>query len=135
MSWVPSVGILRFDSSVPKVYVEVDQDVVELARAILPQSLKSKIRKQKYPAHISVIRNEPIDPHFDQPYFKRVDGFEIPFEYDPEPVIGSLYAWLRVLCPVLETMRWMANLPPSSEWTRPPDGENVFHITIGNFKA
>ena len=123
-----SAGTLKFDSATPKIYVEVDPAIVSLARALLPQPLKSQLKPQRYPPHISVVRNEPLSNYLH-------DGDPIRFLYDPEPVVGDVYAWLRVLSPDLIRLRRDLGLPDSSEWSRPPNGEECFHITIGNRKS
>lgn len=120
-----SEGLLLVEPS--KVYVLVDPGIVALARALVPQPLRSRLLPQRYPGHITVVRNEP---------FQAVSvPREVTFEYDPEPVVGDVYTWLRVLSPELTEVRRLFGLQPSSPWSRPPDDEDVFHVTIGNRKT
>lgn len=123
-----TIGTLRFDKPVPKVFVEVDEGIVAVARALLPQPLRSTVRKQKYAPHISVVRHELLPAEVQ-------DGYVVAFSYDPEPVVGDEYVWLRARSTDLTRLRLSLGLPPSSEWSRSPDGEECFHITIGNMKG
>lgn len=121
-----SSGKLKFDAEVPKLYVEVDPEIVHLTRALLPQPLRSDLKPQRHAPHISVVRNEPI-PICSSEHV-------IHFTYDAEPIIGDIYAWLVVRSEELTQIRLRLGLPPSSEWSRPPDGEDCYHVTIGNRK-
>lgn len=120
-----SKGVLRQEGD--KLYVEVDKEIVSLTRSLLPASIRGRLNKQKYPPHISISRREGIS--------SVVPEVDIVFEYDSEPVIGEIYSWLRVFSPQLSELRVSLGLSPSSELSRPPDGEECFHITIGNRKA
>jgi len=137
-----SSGALLFDETDhgglllhPKLFVEVDPGIVQLARALLPPVIRQSLQPQRYPPHISVVRNEAGWT----PAWKRMAIASSPqtmtFEYDPEPVLGTTYAWLRVFAPDLTTLRLTLGLSPSSEWSRPPGDEECFHCTIGNFKT
>lgn len=121
----PSEGTLLVEPE--KVYVLVDPGIVALSRALIPMVLRTRLLPQRYPGHITVIRNE---------VFKACDvPREVTFEYDPEPVVGEVYTWLRVFSPELTRVRALFGVAPSSPWSRPPDDEDVFHITIGNRKS
>ncbi len=122
-----SEGKLKFDKSVPKLYVEVDPGVAELTRSLLPKSLRFNI--PRYAPHITIARNELIPEAI-----KLFDGHAIHFEYNPEPVVGDVYVWLRVYCNELKNLRKVLGMEPTSELSRPPDGEDCFHITVANFK-
>lgn len=121
-----SEGILRIEPT--KIYVEVDPEIVALVRALLPSRMRTEFKLQRYAPHITVIRNEGFSARSD------LDSKSIPFLYDPEPVVGETYSWLRVFAVDLLHIRQDLGLAPSSEWSRPPDGEECFHITIGNRK-
>lgn len=118
-------GILKIESD--KIYVEVDPDIVSLCRALIPSARRP--RPQRYPPHISVVRNEPFCPPLGAA--ERV----IWFTYDPAVVEGEVYWWLRCWSMDLTVLRLSLDLPASSEWSRPPGNEDCFHITVGNTKG
>lgn len=120
-----SSGELRIDET-GKVNVVVDPELVELIRALIP---KARIpARQRYAPHITVVRDEE--------FAVVPEGFPatVGFWYDPEPVEGETYWWLRVEAEELIQVRRSLGLPDTSEQSRPPDGMNCFHITIGNTK-
>jgi hypothetical protein len=116
-------GILKVESD--KIYVEVDPGIVLLTRALIPPARRP--RPQRYPPHISVVRNEC----FPQRYIRER---EVWFTYDPAVVEGEVYWWLRCWSLDLTSLRLSLGLPMSSEWSRPPGNEDCFHITVGNTK-
>lgn len=133
-----NVGRISVDVATQKVVVIVDPAIVALTRALLPPALKSVLRPQKYPPHITLVRGEwpsvVVGPPPDRLEWAMLDAKRVTFFYDPSPVIGETYAWLRVFSPELRAYRTRLGLASSSELTRPPDGEDCFHITIGNQK-
>lgn len=112
-----------------KLVLEVDPEIVRLTRALLPPMWRTTFRPQRYEPHITISREEVLPP-----IAVSLHGSEVEFSYDPEPVLGELYAWLRVESETLLVIRTSLGLPPSSPLSRPPDGEEVFHITLGNRK-
>lgn len=117
-------GRLRFTTE--KVWVDVDPGIVLLVRSLIPVARRPK--PQRYDPHITVVRNE---------------GFSLPpglaekdvwFTYDPAVVEGEVYWWLRAWCLDLTSLRLSLGLSASSEFSRPPNGEDCFHITVGNTK-
>lgn len=124
-----SKGPLRYNSNY-KLIVEVDQDLSDYYRSLIPKWLP--VQQQRWPAHISVIRKE-IPLNLD--YWGKYEGEEVEFYYDPIIQYGTVYYWLNVFCKRLEEIRVELGLPISSEYTRPPDCfEKVFHMTLGNKK-
>jgi hypothetical protein len=113
---------------------------VALTRALFPPALRAQVRPQKYAPHITLVREEPLprfalDPLPGSLALWLCDGKAVRFFYDPSPVVGDTYVWLRVFSLGL---RWYRRerlgLPPTSPLTRPPNGEDCFHITLGNRK-
>lgn len=128
-----STGVLRYsliEGYGYKLVVEVDPNIVELARSLVPKYVE--LNTTKYAPHISVVRKEqPSNPSV----WGKHEGELIPFEYSPEVRFDEKYYWLRVFSPRLVEIRVEMGLPPSRlNVTCPPDGEPVFHITIGNLK-
>ncbi len=125
-----SVGILRYFENPLKIIVEVDPEIAEFYRSLIPKWIK--VNRPRYPPHISVVRNEqPPDVRL----WRRHEGFNILFQYDPYIHVGRVYCWLNVYSKCLEYTRRELGLPVSSEITRPPEGhDRVFHMTIANQK-
>lgn len=121
-----SVGILRASEG-PKLIVEVDPGITLVARALIPKAYR--VRPQRWPAHVTVVRNE-----FPQVPIAGLEGREITFHYDPFVRDDGVYWWLDVHSSELVAIRQGLGLPGFSEWARPPDGRDVFHMTIGNTK-
>ncbi len=112
-----------------KLIALLDPGITNLARALLPKNVK--LNRQKYPPHITVVRNEQ-PPDLDrwgayQDTWHRVT-------YDPYVFNDEMYYWLKVFCPFFYQIRLELGLPFSYVKTRPPDGVECFHTTIGNLK-
>jgi hypothetical protein len=124
-------GTLRYAlDPLPHAWLEVDPGIVKLARALIPRAQLPD--PQRYAPHITVIRNEILPPaHAD---LGVPDGLNFEFTYDSRLREGDVYWWLRVWSPALTQLRLDLGLRPSSEYSRPPDGEDCFHITVGNKK-
>lgn len=128
-----SIGILKYEiteNAGYKLIVEVDQEIADYYRSLIPKWYKTS--RQRYPAHISVVRKE-IPPR--KEFWGKYDGKEIEFVYSPLIYKGIVYWWINAFSNKLEEIRLEMGLPISSKYTRPPDGwDKVFHITIGNSK-
>ena len=124
-----SVGALRYHEG-PKLNVEVDPEIVRLARALVPKA--TRLNHTRYAPHITVVRNEDVPK---PELWGRHEGLFVEFEYEPHVYNDDTYYWLRVWSPVLGQIRTELGLPESSHWTRAPDGFESFHVTIGNTKA
>jgi len=135
-----TTGVVRFWPNEEKITVEIDPELVALTRALLPPALRTALRPQKYAPHITLVRDEPLPATSWQLSARALillppDGKHVRVWYDPDPVVGEVYTWLRVFSPTLRRYRTRLGLPPSSPLTRPPDGEDCFHITLGNRKT
>jgi hypothetical protein len=120
-----SIGLIKYSTNPNKLIVEVDQGIQDYYRSQIP----IKTNKQKYGAHITVMRGE-------QPN-KLVNLFhnqEIYFWYEHYLFNDNKYFWLNVTCPKLKDIRQLIGLNPTHELTYSPDGRNSFHITIANIK-
>lgn len=128
MSLYESTGILAYDEH--KLIVRVDQDLADYYRRLIPPY--KNVRRQRYPAHISVVRNE-VPPH--QALWGKYEGQPITFWYDTRIRWGQVYWWLECYCRRLEEIRLELGLPVHSEYTRPPGRfRQCFHCTLGNCK-
>jgi hypothetical protein len=127
-----SIGILRY-SHTPgygwKLIAEVDKELVRFSRALVPKTIH--LNSTRYAPHISIIRKE-VPPNLD--LWGLHEGKEISFEYNPYIFNGEVYYWLRVFSVQIEKIRLELGLLRYSSWSRPPDGQDCFHITIGNCK-
>lgn len=129
--WYPSFGALHFSltDGTYKLIVDVDKEIVALARALSPIKLNST----RYPPHISVIRHETPLVNLDS--WGANEGVIVQFSYSPEVHDDGKYYWLNALSQDLINVRAEYGLPASSLKSRPPDGTETFHITIGNTKV
>lgn len=122
-----SVGKLRYSEHY--LVVDVDPGIVELARSLVPKAWY--LNRQKYAPHISVVRHE--NPVVLKNWGKH-EGREVEFKYSTYVYNDEVYYWLQVLSPTLNNIRIELGLSKFSERSRPPDGHDCFHITIGNTK-
>jgi len=113
-----------------KLIVEIDNDFASYYRSLIPKWV-AKPNKQRYDTHITVIRNE-IPTNLE--CWLKYNGKEIIFTYSPDIQTDGVYFWLNVYSTELEEIREELGLEKSSEWSRPPDNTECFHITIGNLK-
>jgi len=120
MNWFSSIGILRYRED--NLVVDVDSGIVDLARALVP--------KATYP-HVSVVRYEK--PIILKNWGKH-ENAEVEFKYSTYVYNDEKYYWLQVLSPGLNNIRVELGLSMFSKWSKPPDGHDCFHITIGNTK-
>lgn len=128
-----STGHLQYfngeDGEPLKVIVLVDPGIVQVARALLPPALS--LNSTRHSPHITVARNETVT---NRAAWGFGEGWLVTFGYDPYVYNDDTYYWLRVTCPVLNTVRQSLGLPDWSDQSRAPDGFDSFHITIGNTK-
>lgn len=124
-----SIGILKYFNNPHKLIVEIDPEISNFYRSLIPKSIY--INKQRYPAHISVVRKElPINQNFWEKYQNK----ELIFKYDSFIFNNSIYFWLRAQSNILESIRLELGLSNTSIYTKSPDGQHNFHITLGNVK-
>lgn len=126
-----SEGVLRYSESDDRFWlvVDVDPGIVEVARALVPKSIR--LNRQRYEPHITVVRNEKPP---DLAAWRRWADHPVGFEYDPLVCDNAVYFWLQAFCPRLNAIRRELGLPTWSDTSRPPDLADCFHITIGNLK-
>jgi hypothetical protein len=120
-----SIGKLIY-SEPYKLIVEVDNDIGNYYRSLVP----SRIQKPMFPSHISVVRENNLLSEFWQKYHNQ----EIDFYYNHYIYNDDIYYWLEASCDLLECIRTELGLEPTSYYTKSPDGQHKFHITIGNTK-
>lgn len=127
-----SKGTFRYSRNENNFWLvaDVDPGIVELARALVPPWIR--LNRQRYNPHITVVRNE-VPPNIGK--WKLREGEEVEFEYDSAVRNGVVYWWLDAYSDRLTEVRLELGLPPYSEFTKPPDAKNCFHITIGNTKC
>ena len=122
-------GTIRYDNNY-KLYVEIGNDISKYYLKMIPKYVAIP-NPQRYDAHISVVRNETPEK---LEYWKKYDGYTIQVEYDPYIKTDGVYFWLNVYTEELSRIREELGLSKTSELSRPPSGEECFHITIGNLK-
>lgn len=127
--FLQSVGVVmfrsvgRFSSSSGRLVVLVDTELARYYRSQIPKSMVC--RAGRYAPHITVVRNEPYEKDLQDP---------VEFEYDPYIHFNGVYWWLNCFSPTLISVRLELGLPASTDLTRPPDGSECFHMTVGNTK-
>lgn len=110
--------------------LEVDPEIVRYYRYFIPKSICLNI--QKYQPHISVVRKEsPI--HME--HWGKYEGLDIYFEYSNIIRWGTIYYWLDAYSDRLTEIRLELGLQRTTALSRPPDGRECFHITLGNVKG
>lgn len=124
-----SIGKLVYYTDPYKLIVDVDNDIGNYYRSLIPKHFRA--RRPFYDSHISVIRNE--DPIIIS-YWNKYQDLEIEFEYDIYIHNSATYFWLNVTNKLLEEIRLELGLTATSEFSKPPDSSNYFHITIANTK-
>jgi hypothetical protein len=126
----------RTPFSNPKVHVvvDVDPELAAYARTFIPPS--ERINVPRYPAHITAMRGEGTHKHHRR-LLEKVRGMVIPFECGKMSELrhDNVYWWLPVYSPALLMLRKLLDLPEYTELTKPPDGAEMFHITVGNTKG
>lgn len=134
-----SSGILRYSDNPYRLVVEVDQELVSYYRSLIPKYLC--VSSSRYPAHITVVRPEKESPK-NLELWKKYEGEELDFLYEPIVVHGKNYYWLRVLSKRLEEIRAELGLGlersktlTDASYELPPEPYlKFFHTTIANCK-
>lgn len=124
-----SVGILQYSENPYKLIVEIDPEISNYYRSLVPRYIR--LNKQMYAPHISVIRNELLT---NLSAWAKYQGKEISFEYEGHVYNGEVYYWLNVYSEELENIRLELGLTSVSDVTKSPDGRHKFHTTLGNLK-
>lgn len=65
----------------------------------------------------------------------RYKGIKAEFEYDSYLHCDGIYWWFNCFSKALTDIRLELGLPASYHLTRPPDGTECFHSTVGNRKV
>lgn len=112
-----------------RLVVDVERDVAGFYASLVPKSVG--IRSQRHAPHVSVVRLEM--PNVMSEWGRR-QGQHVDMMYDPYIYNDEKYYWLRVFSDGLLEVRKELGLPSSSRLSRPPDGVECFHMTIGNTK-
>lgn len=114
-----------------KLIVEADNEIVNYLYALIPPYISR--HRQKYPAHISVVRKE-IPPRTE--LWGKHEGREISFAYTHQLFKSDFYFWVNVYSIELEQIREELGLGVSSRYYEPPPGfRQTFHMTIANSKG
>lgn len=124
-----SIGTLVYSVNPYKLIVDVDNEIGNYYRSLIPKYLQ--VRKPMYSSHISIVRNE-VPSNLNM--WGKYQGTQVSFEYEPFIYSGELYYWLNAYSSILEDVRIELGLSNLSEYTKSPDGKHKFHITIGNLK-
>ena len=124
-----STGLLRYSINPYKLIVEVDPDISNFYRSLIPKYIH--LNKPMYAPHISVVRNN-IPPNIN--VWDKYQNQKATFQYNSYIYNDELYYWLDVYSIDLENIRSELGLKPFGDVTWSPDGRHKFHITLGNLK-
>jgi len=115
-----------------KLVAYINQEISDYYFSMIP-SWKSANR-QKYPAHITIIRSNRETPSRKELWGK-YSGTKIDFYYQPYVHEGTVYYWINCFSEEMEEIRRELGLPVVEQFTDPPAGfAKTFHSTIGNKK-
>lgn len=126
-----SYGILKYFREPFKCIVEIDQNLVDYYRKLIPKV--HKVNRQGWSAHISVVRNRTPDD-FDIFKWGQYEGELIGFAYSPKIQNDETYFWLNCYSLRLEEIRTELKIPPYEHLNLPEGYSQRFHTTIGNLK-
>lgn len=127
-----STGVLNYsqENGSYRLVLDVDPGLHDYLRALIPKYLSCN--KPKYAPHITLVRNEvPTDLSF----WGRRQGVQVPFSYYPFVHNNDVYWWINCFSDSFTQVRKELGLPSSSKFTKPPNGADCFHFTIGNSKV
>lgn len=126
----PSSGLLTYSNRPYRLVLEIDQSISDFYRSLVPKC--KRLNRQKYSAHISVVRNE-VPPNLN--LWEKYHHQSVSFEYQSFIYNDNVYYWLNAFSTQLEEIRLELGLSVSSPYTLPLDGFNkCFHSTLGNSK-
>lgn len=127
-----SEGSLRYSTNDGKykLIVEVDPSITSYYMSLVPKFYHLKM--QRYAPHISVIRNE-IPATLSN--WGKHEGEVVQFDYEGDIKNDEIYFWLPVYSRRLNDIRIELGLNMTSQFSRPPDGSDCFHTTMGNIKS
>lgn len=120
----------------PKVHlvVDVDPELAAYARSFIPRSYAA--RPTRYSTHITAVREERVGKEQRRLLYD-LNGMDVLFECGGMHMLkhNDVYWWLPARAPALLMIRKLLWLDPYTDLIKPPDGEEVFHITVGNMKG
>ncbi len=112
-----------------RLVVLVDPELHRFLRSLVPPYYVC--RPQKYPPHITVVRGEKPKTEA----WGKYQGTMVEFSYETFLHHNDVYWWFNCYSDRLTEIRLELGLPPSYRLTRPPDGADCFHSTVGNSKV
>lgn len=113
-----------------KLIVEVDQDIINFYRKLIPKYYY--VKPQMYKAHISVVRKEKVP---NSKFWEKYEGKLIDFYYLNKVYNSETYWWLNCFSKELEDIREELGLPINEIYIQPIEGfKKTFHCTLGNTK-
>jgi|SRR5208282_548710 len=128
--WWHTQGILQYSDNPLKLILQIDSGLADFYRSTIPKYLH--VKPPMFEPHISVIRN-PSTP-LNMKKWGKYQGKLMDFCYDTYIHNDELYYWLNVKSPDLEDVRKELGMQPYGDVTPSPDGQHLFHITLGNLK-
>jgi hypothetical protein len=106
--------------------LECDEELARYYRQLVHLYYRSIVlQKPMHGSHITIIAGKYENAPYRQ-YWKKYDGQQVKFEYDPHINTDNEYFWLTVNCKEFENVRVELGLNPiiPIPW----------HLTIGNLK-
>lgn len=129
MEFFKSTGVLRYGWE--SLVLDIDQGIVDFYRSLIPKYIE--MNRQKYAAHISVVRKE-VPPYYSE-FWRKHEGEVIEFEYSNYIYNGTVYWWLNAYSKRLEEIRSELGLSILDQFNEPFRNYSwTFHTTLGNIK-
>ena len=128
--WCYAEGTLQYSSDPLKLILQVDSGLADFYRSTIPKYFH--VKPPMFEPHISVIRNPTVP--LNMKVWEKYQGKLMSFRYDTYIYNDELYYWLNVLSLDLESVRKELGMQPYGDVTRSPDGQHLYHITLGNLK-
>lgn len=119
-----SVGTIIYGPNI-KVVANVDENLVEYYRSLIPKCIDYQIPKAK--PHITIVR-ENVEKPTNFRVWNKYGLKKLDFQYDGVLHFSETYIWMNVRSETIRQIRLELGLPAYRF------GNQLYHITIGNFK-
>lgn len=110
------------------VYLKIDDDIVLYYQWLIKRQFHGglMLHRPKVGAHISIVRDDKIDPiekEIKEDMWKQFEGRECEFHYDPTTIVfNGEFFWINTICPTLTEVRVNLGLDPQPIFS--------YHLTI-----
>ncbi len=129
MSDLSSTGTLYYHNhrGISKIIVVPDDDLVERYRK---KVVDAKLAELNFLPHIAISKGELSTINL-PPEWGKYDGRVYHFRYDPYIRNNGTIWWLNIHSSEFILLRMSMSLKPYNFLTKPPNGDECFHLMIG----